>query len=62
MNDSTYKLKIDESNTDSSLVLKNVNNLFEEEREYKSFLMKDDIGKIIRLVSNHLIKAIKEQE
>jgi len=62
LNDSTYKLKIDESNTDSSLVLKNVNNLFEEEREYKSFLMKDDIGKIIRLVSNHLIKAIKEQE
>lgn len=42
LNESTYKLNIDESNTNTSSIIKNKNILFEEEREYKSFLMKDD--------------------
>jgi HD-GYP domain-containing protein (c-di-GMP phosphodiesterase class II) len=62
LNESTYKFEIEESNTNITSNLKNKQILFEEEREYKSYLMRDDIENIIRIISNHLIKEIKDQK
>lgn len=59
LKEASYQLIISESDTDTSSILKNRNILFEEEKEYKSYFMNDDIEKVIRLTSNHLIKVIK---
>jgi hypothetical protein len=60
LKEDAYKLIISESNTDTTSMLKNKSILFEEEKEYKSYFMNDDIEKIIRLVSSHLIRALKK--
>lgn len=59
LNEASYKLEVGIRNLPDMI---NINNLFQEEREYKSFLMKDEIDKIVKIVSKHLINAIKEQE
>jgi Fic family protein len=53
MKESTYTIAIIDSNSSNG-------KLFEEEKEYKSYLMSDDIEKMIRIVSNYILKTIKE--
>ncbi len=62
LNDSNYKLIITESNTNSDSHLKIATTLFEIEHEYKTLFMSDDVTRIIKIISNHLIKEIKGRE
>jgi len=62
LNETNYKIEIEIADTDTSSFMKNTQIIFEEEREYKSYLMQDDIDKIAKLVSNYLIKEIKEHK
>ena len=59
MKESTYTIAINDSSY-SSYSIYSSSKLFEEEREYKSYLMSDDIEKIVRIVSSHMLKSIKE--
>lgn len=62
LNEANYKLEIEASDTITSSFPKSYIVICYEEREYKSLLMQEEIEKIGKLVSNHLIKIIKEQE
>ncbi|MDD2304819.1 MAG: Fic family protein [Prolixibacteraceae bacterium] len=62
LNESTYKLTITESNTDSPTMFKNKTSLFEAENEYKTWFMDDAIEGIIRIVSNHMLEIIKSDQ
>lgn len=58
LNDSNYRLTITESHTGVRLEIQ----LFLIENEYKTWLMADSLDSIIRIVSNHLINNIKNNE
>jgi len=62
LNESTYKLTITESNTDSPTMFKNKTSLFETENKYKTWFMDDKIEGIIRIVSNHMLEIIKSDQ
>lgn len=53
MKESTYTITVSDSDSSSGKI-------FDEEKEYKSYLMSDDIEKMVRIVSNHILKAIKD--
>ena len=61
-NKNSYKIEIEFLNTNNTISRTLSNTIFIEEHEYKSYLMQEEIEKIGKMVSNHLIKAIKEQE
>lgn len=60
INDSNYKLIIEEFNPHSDGYMENKTTLFEIENEYKTLFMSDAIESIVRIISNHLINKIKE--
>ncbi len=62
LNESNYKLIIEEKNTKTNSFLKNSTILFEVVNEYKTFLMSDSVISIIRTASNYLIQRIKEEQ
>jgi Fic family protein len=62
LNDANYKLVISEMNTNTENTLKKKTTLFEIENEYKSLLMSDSVNKILKTISNHLIKEIKRED
>ena len=62
LNEATYHIKIESSGMKFSTDFINFVNIYEEKRAYKSYLMQDDIDKIVKLVSNYLIKEIKEHK
>ena len=62
LNDSNYKLIIEEKNTNSNSNVKNVTTLFEIQNDYKIMFMSDTIHSIRKTVSNQLIKRIQEVE
>jgi hypothetical protein len=49
-------------NTNTENTLKKKTTLFEIENEYKSLLMSDSVNKILKTISNHLIKEIKRED
>jgi Fic family protein len=61
LKESSYFFEISERNTANKTMFKNKTTLFEQERPYKSFFMKDEVDNIVRLVSNHLIEIIKNK-
>jgi Fic family protein len=62
INDSNYKIVIEEKNTDSGNYMKISTTLFEIENDYQIMFMSDTINSIKRTVSNHLIDKIKAIE
>lgn len=62
INDSNYKVVIEEMNTDSDGYLKNSTTLFEIENDYHIMFMSDTINSLKRKVSNHLISNIQSVE
>jgi len=58
LNEDGYQLIINETSTRSSLK-KNGNNLYTIDKEYSSFLLQEDIDKIIKITRNHLFNHIK---
>lgn len=62
LNETNYQIEIEASDTKTSSFQDNYIFIYYEVREYKNYLMQDEIEKIGKLVSNHLIKIIKEQE
>ena len=62
LNESNYKLVIEEKNTNSNNFLKNSTILFEAANEYKTFMMSDTVNSVIRTTSNYLIQKIKEEQ
>lgn len=59
INDSNYKIVIEEKNTNSDSHMKNSSTLFEIENDYHIMFMSDTINSIKRTVSNHLINKIQ---
>lgn len=62
INDSNYKIVIEEKNTDSDSYMKASTTLFEIENDYHIMFMSDTINSIKRTVSNHLINKIQSVE
>jgi Fic family protein len=61
-NKNSYKIEIEFLNTNNTISRTLSNTIFIEEHEYKSYLMQEEIEKIGKMVSNYLIKEIKEQK
>ncbi len=62
LNDANYKLVISEMNTNTESFLQKKTILFEIENEHKSLFMSDSVNKIVKTISNHMIKEIKGEE
>jgi len=62
LNESNYKLVINEKNTNQTNPYKNYMILFDVTNEYKTLLMSDTVNSIIRTTSNYLIQQIKEEQ
>ncbi len=57
--ESNYAIQIFDTNIATEALFRNNNLIFEVEKDYKSYFMLEEIEKIVRIVSNHLINLIK---